>query len=110
MPIRTDFSLIARLRPLAVLLPRLSASSLSLAATLYPTACAIAQYEMLSAHHEMSNSPKQEALKQAQQASNATLSDCLRNIGSQLSADSASHLKTANDGMNNDLAYNLGII
>ena len=110
MPIRTDFSLIAHLRPLAVLLLGLSASSLSLAATLYPTACAIAQYEMLSAHHEMSNSPKQEALKQAQQASNATLSDCLRNIGSQLSADSASRLKAANDGMNNDLTYNLGMI
>lgn len=110
MPIRTDLSLMTRFRPLAALLLGLSASSLSFASTLYPTTCAIAQYEMLSAYHEMSNSPKQEQLKQALQASNTALSDCLRNIGSQLSADNATRLKTANDGMNNDLTYNLGMI
>lgn len=88
----------------------LSAPAHANTATTYPTACAIAQYEMLSAYHELSNSPKEEKLRRNLEASNKVLSDCLRSISGQLGADSANRLTSANTGMNNDLAYNLGMI
>lgn len=88
----------------------LAAPALSLAEVTSPTTCAIAQYEMLSAYHELSSSPKEEKLKLNLNARNKTLTDCIQSVAGQLSPDSANQLRAANAGMNEDLNYNLAML
>ena len=82
----------------------------SLAAVAYPTTCAIAQYELLSTYHELSNTPKDNKLKQNVSVTNKVLSDCIQSINGQLGSDSANSLKNANDAMNGELVYNLNAL
>lgn len=86
------------------------APAVSVAAAVYPTTCAIAQYELLSAYHELSNTPKENKLKQNVSATNNALSDCIQSISGQLSPGSANSLKNANAAMNGELVYNLNAL
>lgn len=85
-------------------------SAASVAEPTYPTTCAIAQYELLSAYHELSNSPKDKKLKQNVSTINRTLSECIQSISGRLSTDEANNLKVANSGMNSELDFNLSAI
>lgn len=88
----------------------LASPALSLAETVNPASCAIAQYETLSAYHELSNSPKEEKLKLNLTARNTMLSDCIQSVIGQLSPDNANRLKKSSAGMSSDLTYNLAML
>lgn len=69
--------------------------------------CAITQYEMLSAYHELGNSPNERSLASELNEKNILLSSCIQALNGRVKPAILRRLQESNSKMNGDLAYTL---